>query len=70
MAEALLRLPEVLRRVGLKKSALYALIATEDFPAPKKIGTASRWREAEVDAWILALPSSNGDRNGDWSAVA
>ena len=70
MAETLLRLPEVTRRVGLGKSALYALIAAGDFPAPRKIGTASRWREAEVDAWVRGLPTANGDRNGDQSAAA
>lgn len=65
MAERLLKLGDVCDRVGFGKSALYEMIADGEFPAPKKVRGSSRWREAEVDAWIVALPSANGDHNGD-----
>lgn len=48
----LIRLPEVLAKVGLGKSALYALISAESFPAPARIGAVRVWSEVEVDAWI------------------
>ena len=48
-----LRLPDVLERVGLSKSTLWRLINDEEFPEPIKLGPrASGWIEEEVDAWI------------------
>ncbi|WP_310053879.1 helix-turn-helix transcriptional regulator [Agrilutibacter niabensis] len=52
-----LRLPEVLRRCGLSRSALYrAMRATPpQFPQPYKLSLrASGWAEHEVDAWCEA----------------
>jgi len=49
---ALLPLPAVLARVGLSRSSVYALIAAGKFPAPVKIGVASRWASSQIDAWI------------------
>ncbi|HEY5850417.1 MAG TPA: AlpA family transcriptional regulator [Lysobacter sp.] len=51
----LLRLPEVISRVGLKKTAIYARIAAGTFPRPVTDGGVSRWVEAEIDAWIGQL---------------
>ena len=51
----LLRLPEVLHRIGLGRTATYALIAQGRFPAPVKPGNASRWVKEEVDEWIRQL---------------
>lgn len=49
----LLRLPEVCRRTGRKRSALYQDIAAGNFPAPVKLGErASAWPEHEITAWI------------------
>jgi prophage regulatory protein len=51
--ERLLKLDEVKRRVGLGKSMIYRLIQEERFPAPYKLaGTASRWSDREIVAWI------------------
>jgi len=51
--ERLIRLPEVLHRVGLGKSLVYALIREGTFPAPKRIGgRVSLWAESEIDQWI------------------
>lgn len=51
--ERLIKLDEVMRRVGLGKSMIYRLISDERFPAPYKISPfASRWSEREVVAWI------------------
>ena len=49
----LIRLPEVLDRVSLKKTAVYKLIAEGEFPKPVKLtSTTSAWVEDEVTDWI------------------
>ena len=49
----LLRLPDVVDRIGLQKSALYKMIRAGDFPAPIKIANrTSVWPERAVDEWI------------------
>jgi prophage regulatory protein len=51
----LLRLPQVLDRVGLRTTRLYQLIGDGSFPAPIKLGVrAIAFIESEVDAWIEA----------------
>lgn len=45
--ERLLKLTEVIRRVGLGKSMIYRLISENRFPAPYKISlSAKRWSDA------------------------
>ena len=51
----LLRLPEVEVRVGLGKTAIYALIKEGRFPRPVKLGAASVWVDAEITQWMAAL---------------
>ena len=51
----LIRLNEVLDRVPLRKSAIYAHIKAGSFPAPVKLGGASAWAEAEIDAYVKRL---------------
>lgn len=50
----MLRLNEVIDKVGIKKTAIYRLIQSGEpkFPAPIKLGGASRWLESEIDDWI------------------
>ena len=59
VTERLLPLPEVESRSGFKSSFIYQLIKEGKFPAPVKIGNASRWRESEVQQWIHAQIESN-----------
>ena len=54
----LIRLPEVLDRVGLKKTAVYKMMAEEEFPRPVKIGTSSAWVEHEITEWIAVRMSA------------
>ena len=51
----LLRCEEVLRRIGLRRTALYALIKAGKFPAPVKLGGASAWVDIEITRWIENL---------------
>lgn len=48
----LIRLSDVLDRVPLGKTAVYKLIAEDEFPRPVKLGTASAWVEQEINEWI------------------
>jgi prophage regulatory protein len=51
-AQRLLRLPDVSKMVGLRRSAIYQYVAEGRFPAPIRIGIRSvRWRMADVLAW-------------------
>jgi prophage regulatory protein len=54
-----LRLPELERKVGLKKTQIYGLMAAGQFPLPMKLATrAVGWLEFEVDDWILKRAGS------------
>ena len=57
----LLRLPEVLHRVGLKKSSVYDGIRNNTFPRPSKLGArAVAWSELQISDWInkrMAAPA-------------
>jgi prophage regulatory protein len=53
----MLRLPEVMDKVGLKTSQIYAMMAEGTFPSARQItGRAVGWFEHEVDEWLLARP--------------
>lgn len=52
-ADSLWRLPTVMDRVGMRRTAIYALIKVRKFPSPVKIGRASRWVDEEISQWIL-----------------
>ena len=50
-AEAFLRLPAVMQRVGYSKSRIYGLIAQGQFPKQIQIGQrATAWRASEIDS--------------------
>ncbi len=50
-----LRLPEVLARVGMKKSAVYAWVREGRFPAPVTLSARCVvWPETEIEAWQQA----------------
>ena len=53
MSQSLIRLSEVIKRVGLCKAWIYKLIKQGKFPRPIKIGVRSiAFVESEVDDWI------------------
>jgi prophage regulatory protein len=62
MALAVLRLPEVMRRTGLRRSSIYNRIAANDFPRGFSLGGSARgWLESEVDDWIAARAAARED---------
>lgn len=46
------RLTEVMSRTGMGRSWIYREISAGRFPAPIRIGGASRWHSAAIDNWI------------------
>jgi prophage regulatory protein len=62
MANAVLRLPEVMRRTGLRRSSIYNRITVNEFPKSFSLGGAARgWLESEVDDWIAARAAVRED---------
>lgn len=54
----LLRLPEVMARVGLKRSAIYQRMSEGRFPKSRSLGPkCAVWIEAEIDDWVNHVAS-------------
>lgn len=51
--ERIIRLPEVLDMVGMRKTAVYDKIKDGSFPKPLKLGRMSGWLESDVQQWIM-----------------
>jgi len=50
---AILRLPDVIGLIGLRKTTIYAMVAKGLFPSPIPLGLRARgWRAGDVLAWI------------------
>ena len=55
-----LRLASVMRRIGLGRSTIYRLIASQDFPAPVKLaGRAVGWRRTDLERWSAARQTTS-----------
>ena len=55
----LLRLPEVIARVGLKRSAIYQRMSEGRFPKSRSLGPkCAVWVESEIDDWIDSIAQS------------
>jgi prophage regulatory protein len=50
--ERLLKLADVEFMVALRKTTIYGLVEQKRFPAPVKIGKATRWRASEISQWV------------------
>jgi prophage regulatory protein len=48
----LLRIEDVMRRVGFRRNKLYDLINEGAFPRPAKIGRMSVWPSNEIDKFV------------------
>lgn len=57
----LIRLPEVLQRTGLSRSALYRLIKSGNFPSQVQLTQRSvAWPEQQVLRWVNGVCQSAG----------
>ena len=60
---AIMKLPELVQRTKVSRSAVYAMIARNEFPRPVRLGRrAVGWRVEDVEAWIADRPVG-----GSWS---
>ncbi|MBY8335614.1 MULTISPECIES: helix-turn-helix transcriptional regulator [Sphingomonadales] len=51
--DRLIRLPEVMARVGLRRTAIYQRMREGRFPQSRSLGPrCTVWLEAEIDRWI------------------
>ncbi|GGD77027.1 helix-turn-helix transcriptional regulator [Croceicoccus mobilis] len=56
--QRLLRLPEVMHRVGLKRSAIYQRMSEGRFPKSRSLGLkCAVWVESEVEEWVSNVVS-------------
>ena len=59
--ERLLRLPDVVARVGLRRSSIYDAVKRGEFPAPVKLSRrAVCWPASAIDAWIAERIKAGG----------
>ncbi|ABD26592.1 phage transcriptional regulator, AlpA [Novosphingobium aromaticivorans DSM 12444] len=55
----LLRLPDVMARVGMKRSAIYQRMSEGRFPKSRSLGPkCAVWVEAEIEEWIEQVANS------------
>ena len=55
LGDTVLRLPEVMRRVSLSKSSIYAMQAAGTFPKSFPIGARARgWLQSEIADFVAA----------------
>lgn len=49
---------EAAARLGINRQSVYNLASRgDDFPNPVKVGRASLWSEADIDAWRAKHPA-------------
>lgn len=52
---ALLDAEQTAQYVGMSRRWIYRATSAGEFPSPIKIGRATRWRRADLDAWVEGL---------------
>lgn len=53
--ERAIRLPEVIRLIGLSRTQIYRLVDRGQFPSPVRLSNrVTVWREADVQNWLSA----------------
>lgn len=56
--ERLVRLPEVMARVGMRRSAIYQRMRDGSFPRSRSLGPrCAVWVESEIEEWIEGISS-------------
>lgn len=51
--DSILRLPDVIKAVGLRRSAIYEAVRSGDFPRPVALTARARgWLESDIMKWI------------------
>ena len=70
--DRLISAEQVMDRIGLKRTALYAAIRDGRFPRPLRVGVrATRWPESQIEDWIASRPlAASGPEDQNTSRLA
>ena len=64
MADNIIRRKQVETMIGLSRSTIYSMIASETFPKPLKIGSrAVGWRQSTISTWLNDREKRGTSRN-------
>ncbi len=67
--ERLIRLRDLLPRIGLKRTSVYKLVAQGKFPQPVKLTDGPRgpvaWKLSDIEAWIAARQPARAESGGE-----
>lgn len=56
----LIRLPDVIARVGIKRSMIYRLMSEGRFPRSRSLGPkCAVWVESEIDEWVKSVAEAD-----------
>ena len=59
--QRLIRLPQVIARVGLKRTAIYQRMRQGTFPSSRSLGPrCTVWVESEIDEWVKSVINGQG----------
>jgi prophage regulatory protein len=57
--DQVMRMKDVVKKIGLCRATIYAMISRGEFPRPIRIGErATGWRESELEAWLANRTSA------------
>jgi prophage regulatory protein len=60
--DIILRLPQVMARIGLSRSSIYLGISRNEFPRQVRLGArAVGWLQADIDEWVRQRVTSHQD---------
>ena len=55
--DRILRFPEIVARLGIKRRTIYDMIERGDFPAPIKLTPkVVGWRPEQIESWLESRP--------------
>jgi prophage regulatory protein len=61
-----LRLPQVIQRTGMSRSAIYKMVSDGTFPRPVRLGArAVAWVESEIQSWSEARIVASGHERSE-----
>lgn len=59
--DRLMRLGEVIEKVSIGKTHIYAMVKAGSFPAPHKLGPKiALWKLSDIQAWIKRVGEAGG----------
>lgn len=61
-----LRLPQVIQRTGMSRSAIYKMVSDGNFPRSVRLGArAVAWVESEIESWSEARIVASGHEGSE-----